>query len=350
MIAVAYDVTSLAENRFGGISEVCRQTLVQASESGQVEPVALYRRGDPTNIDISNVEKKHISPLGGLVSRKFDIVHALGHRLPPTRGRKVVYTLHDAWSLYPNRYQGEEFQRKIGARITDELKRADAILAVSSATKEKLLELGLVEPSRCFVVPNGVAEPGLPAKEAENREIAALLEQDYVLFVGRLEVRKNVHHILEALLPARGLKLVIVGEKGYGGEQVEQELGRFPRERLHRFTGLSRPDLDLLYRHAFASLQPSWEEGFGLPILEAMIRGCPVITSNRSGAAEVAGEAAVLVDPDHSEQSTAALEEIQANPGHRESLVAAGKRRAAQFTWRSSFELTLSIYRRLLED
>ena len=87
-----------------------------------------------------------------------------------------------------------------------------------------------------------------------------------------------------------------------------------------------------------------------MPILEAMIRGCPVITSNRSGASEVAGEGAILVDPDHPGQSTAALEELQVSPSHRTSLIAAGRDRAGAFTWRTSFELTVTIYRRLLED
>ena len=350
LISVAYDVTSLAENRYGGISEVCRQTLVEASRCSEIKPSAVYRRGDPANIDIPSVDIRRIGPLTRFSPARFDIVHALGHRLPPVRGRRLVYTLHDAWSLIPNRYQSEDFQRRIGPRMIKELGRVDAVFSVSQATQDGLLKLDIVDPGRCFVVPNGVAEPGPPAAKAENGEVAAILGRSYVLFVGRLEVRKNLEHVIEAVLPETGLDLVLVGERGYGGEEIERQVvGRFHQDRLHRFARLSSADLDLLYRHALAALQPSWEEGFGLPVLEAMVRGCPVITSNCSGSAEIAGDAAIRVDPAEPLQSTTALERLRVRPDPRERLIAAGQERAAAFSWKSTFERSVSIYRQLLQ-
>jgi glycosyltransferase involved in cell wall biosynthesis len=349
-ISVAYDVTSLAENRYGGISEVCRQILTEASRNDAVLPTAVYRHGHPANIDVPSIDIKRIGPLTRFSPARFDIVHALGHRLPPVRGRKLVYTLHDAWSLRPNRYQSEDFQSRIGPRMIKELRRVDAVLSVSEATQDGLLKLGIVDPGRCFVVPNGVTEPGPPAAQGENGEVVALLGRPYVLFVGRLEVRKNLDHVIEAVLPVAGMGLVLVGEGGYGGEEIEKlVVGRFPEERLHRFARLLSADLDLLYRHAVAALQPSWEEGFGLPVLEAMIRGCPVITSNCSGSAEVAADAAILVDPAEPLESTTALERLIDRTELRERLISAGRERAAKFSIQSAFERTADVYRQLLQ-
>jgi len=349
MISVAYDVTSLAENRYSGIASVCRHTLEQAARSPEIKTCALYRRGDPANLDVAGVTARKVGWLDRFCLVRYNIVHALGHRVPPSRCGKLVYTLHDAWSLYPNRYQSADFQRKIGARMKAELQEADAIVCDSRATHDKLLSLHLVDPKRCHVVHCGVAEPGPPAARPESAAVAHLLEHEFVLFVGRVEVRKNLEHIIEALLSLSRLHLVIVGQPGFGGKEIAADtLSRMTADRLHVIETVSKRDLDLLYRKAAAALLPSWEEGFGLPVLEAMARGCPVITSDCSATKEVASDGAILVDPAQPSQSTAALERILSEPGFRDDLVRRGPARSRKFTWERNFENLLGIYRELL--
>jgi glycosyltransferase involved in cell wall biosynthesis len=349
MITVAYDVTSLAENPYGGIAQVCRHTLERAGKSEQIKSFALYRRGTPSHLDISGVNARKIGWRDRLGLVRYDIVHTLGHRIPSSRCKKLVYTLHDAWSLYPNPYQGADFQRRVGARMKGEIRRADAIVCDSRATLERLLELQFVEATRCHVVPCGVSDPGLPATKADDATVAGLLTTSFVLFVGRIEMRKNLEHVVDALLPVDDLHLVVVGESGHRGEQIRAEtLSRMPTERLHVLSRISENDLDLLYRKAVATLQPSWEEGFGLPVLEAMIRGCPVITSNCSATKEVAEGAAILVDPAEPSQSMAALERLMSDPECRSELIARGRARSREYTWNRYFEKLLGVYRQLL--
>jgi len=121
-----------------------------------------------------------------------------------------------------------------------------------------------------------------------------------------------------------------------------------PTDRLHMLNRISESDLDLLYRNAVATLQPSWEEGFGLPVLEAMIRGCPVVTSNCSATKEVAEAAAILVDPAEPSQSRAAIEHLMSDPVYRSELISRGRARSHEYTWDKYFEKLLGVYRQLL--
>jgi glycosyltransferase involved in cell wall biosynthesis len=228
-----------------------------------------------------------------------------------------------------------------------ELRKADTVVCISHATRDRLLDLNLFEPAKCHVALMGVALPG--EATASPPTFAATLTRPFALFVGRIEVRKNLEHVVEAVRTIEELDLVLVGEPGFGHEVIEREfLTLFPGRRMHRLSRVSEPELDWLYRHALATLQPSWEEGFGLPILEAMVRGCPVITSNCSASAEVGGSAAVLVDPEDPEQSEQALRKMLSEPGHRQKLADAGLVRCAEFSWEKYFEQLRGIYSQLL--
>ncbi len=346
MISVAYDVTSLAQSPFGGIAQVCQHTLEQAAKEDRVEPTALYRRGDPWHLQVPGVRVTKVKWLDRFLGRRYDIVHALGHRIPPVRHHRLVYTLYDAWSLYPNEYQSSEFQKVIGRRMRRELIRADAIVCISEATRRKLLELDIVDSAKCRVALMGVSSP--PSPVSPPPKLAAELATPFVLFVGRIEVRKNLEHIVAAVSPIDNLDLVIVGEPGYGYTDIERKaLASFPANRLHRFAKISDTDLDWLYRNALATMQPSWEEGFGLPILEAMVRGCPVISSDCSASGEVAGEGGILVDPSQPMQSEEALRKMVADPDYRNEVAAAGPERCSQFNWTTYFGRLTEIYREL---
>jgi len=345
MISVAYDVTSLAQSPYGGIARVCRHTLEQAAGHPDVEADAFYRRGDPSNIMVEAVPIRRSGWFDRFLPRQHDIVHALCHRLPPLRGRILVYTLYDAWSLYPNKYQSPGFQKPIGKRMRHDLDRADAVICISESTRRKLLELEIVDSAKCHVALMGASSPESDGGGGVSKEVERCSSRPFVLFVGRVEVRKNIGHIIKAVLPLSQLDLVIVGEPGYGYEEIaDTVLPCLTKDRLHILNRLSETDLDWLYRHALATLLPSWEEGFGLPILEAMVRGCPVITSNCSASAEVGTGGAILTDPREPSQSTEALLRLSDDSAYRDKIVRDGLERSTQFGWENYFGQLVGIY------
>ncbi len=349
MIKVAYDVTSLAQSPFGGIARVCYHTLDQAGKHPDINPVAYYRRGETGNITIPEVKLLKPSMLGRFTSGEFDIVHSLCHRLLPIKGTRLVYTLYDAWSLYPNKYQAPDFQKKIGKRMRGELRKVDAIVSISDATHQRFLELDLVDKTKCSVVHPAVSPPPQCPDSPDNDRLTRWIEKPFVLFVGRLEYRKNLKHVVEAVKSLSHLNLIVVGEPGYGYEDdVRPHLELFPQDRLLNIRHVTVGDMELLYNRALATLLPSWEEGFGLPILEAMARGCPVITANCSASAEVAGEGGILVDPSEPGQSQSALQHLHDDQSFRDAMQGAALKRAAQFSWEGYFAKLVAVYGALL--
>jgi glycosyltransferase involved in cell wall biosynthesis len=199
---------------------------------------------------------------------------------------------------------------------------ARLIVAVSQFTKGELVELLRVPPEKIRVIPNGVAEvfsPEGPASEGE-----------YLLAVGTLEPRKNVAAAQQAARRL-GLELRVAGEQGWGGVQADGWLGRVSDERLAE-----------LLRGARCLVYPSLYEGFGLPIVEAMACGTPVVTSRGGATEEVAGGAAVLVDPLDPGSIAAGIEDALAR---REELRARGLERARAFSWKAAAAATAEVYR-----
>ncbi len=347
---IAYEVTALAQSPYGGIAQVCYHTLQQAARHPEITPTALFRHGDPSNLSIGKADNIVAWVAWSWLDRfrraDFDIVHALCHRLPTIKGKQIVFSLHDAWSLAPNPYQSPGFQKQVGRRLRNQLLQADAIVCGSHSARDDLLGYDLVDPSRCHVAMDGVSPPDYLSSVPSTRPRSFAGRKPFVLFVGRLEVRKNLPHVIEAVLPLEQFDLVLVGEPGYGHESIANDhLSRIPDHRLHVLSQLTPGELDWLYRQAIATLLPSFEEGFGLPILEAMIRGCPVITSNCSASAEVGGYSAVLVDPHEPSQSTTAILHLNDDDKYRADMIDRGLSRASEFGWDRYFESLLETYR-----
>jgi alpha-1,3-rhamnosyl/mannosyltransferase len=205
------------------------------------------------------------------------------------------------------------------------LRAADAVVAVSEFTRDETIELAGVPSERIAVIPNGVDAVFTPA--------GPRAYGDYVLAVATLEPRKNLRRAVEATRAA-GVELRVVGARGWGGVDVEGWVGEVPDA-----------ELAALYRGASCVLYPSLYEGFGLPVLEAMACGAPVVTSRGTAMEEVAAGAAVLADAtDVSSLADAVREAI----ARRDELVAAGLARASRFTWRRSADSVVELWRSLL--
>jgi glycosyltransferase involved in cell wall biosynthesis len=261
-------------------------------------------------------------------ARGLDVLHCTTFRGPTNAAVPTVVTVHDLAILrYPAAFP--RWHRRYGSGgLGMVLRGADAIVAVSQFTKDEVVELAGVPAERIRVVPNGVDElfrvTGTPR--------ATVSRGEYVLVVATLEPRKNLERVVEAGRMA-GLELRVVGARGWGGVDVPGWIGEIPDAELAE-----------LYRGARCVVYASLYEGFGLPVLEAMASGTPVVTSRGGATEEIAGGAAVLVDPFDVESIAAGIAEASAR---RDELVPLGLVRAAEFTWERAADEIEGLWREL---
>ena len=234
------------------------------------------------------------------------ILHSMAYPVPRHRRIKTVLTLHDVFPL-TNPEWFEPQARWHFKQLLHNAEQSDAILCPSQATKQALLTHTRLRPDQIWVVPWGVSEPFITHADLSSNilQVLGLRSQHYVLMVGTLEPRKNLQHSVDAYLlwrrehPGMGIPLVLVGPKGWcmNNNWLSKRL-KPGEESWIKLTGFCDDvTLSTLYHHATGLFYTSLAEGFGLPILEAMACGCPVITSNTSSMPEVAGDHAMLVDP-----------------------------------------------------
>ena len=256
-----------------------------------------------------------------LAARGDDVLHCTGHRGPLVSRVPLVVTVHDlAVIRHPEAFNRwtREYSRLLLPALA---RRAARVIAVSEFTAREAVELLGVDESRVRVIPHGVEDPFTTEGPAA--------EGDYVLAVGTLEPRKNLARLAEAARLA-DVELRVAGAPGWGRVSVES-VGYVDDEELAR-----------LYRGAACLAYPSLYEGFGLPVLEAMATGTPVVTSRDSAPAELADGAAVLVDPLDVESIAEGIREAIAR---RDELRASGLERAGQFTWKAAARATATVYR-----
>lgn len=286
---------------------------------------------------------------------RLDLLHSPDF-IPPTFGaRHFVITVHDLNFLYYPQFLTAESRRYYNDQIAWAVAHADHILAVSETTRTDLIRLLDVPPEKVTITYEGVAPAFRPLPPEQVRETLARygLAPGYLLFVGTLEPRKNLPGLLTAyrILLDRGetaQPLVIAGSRGWLYEEI---YARLESLRLHnhvRFVyNVSDDDLPALYNGAVLLAMPSFYEGFGLPALEAQACGTPVVISDRGSLPEVAGAAAVTVNPDHPEEIAAGIAAVLGDPALQTTLRAAGPTHAAQFTWEQTARRVLAVYRRV---
>jgi glycosyltransferase involved in cell wall biosynthesis len=274
--------------------------------------------------------------------RGADLFHGLNQRLPRLRLRRAVATFHDLFVM-TGEYSTAEFRARFAAQARDAAARADAIIAVSEFTKGQVVDLLGVEASKVRVVRHGVRPLAYPRASGQSRE-------KIVLHVGAIQKRKNVARLVAAFetLDAEW-KLVLAGSSGYGAEEIRARIDASPaRERIATPGYVAPDDLARWYARAAIFAFPSLDEGFGMPVLEAMAAGAPALTSNRSALPEVAGDAALLVDPEDTGAVARALRELAGNEELRRDLAARGVERAREFTWERAIRETWDVYQELL--
>lgn len=284
-----------------------------------------------------------------------DLWHFPNFVVPPVRRGRVALTIHDlSYRLLPET-AAPSLRAYLDRAVPRSLRRADLVVADSESTKRDVVrELG-VAPSRVRVVLSGVdprfREPRAP-EEVDALKDRLRLRFPFLLAVGTLQPRKNYGRLIEALalLAERGYAhhLVVAGRKGwlYGGiAGRSRDLGI--AERVHMLEFVAERDLPLLYRAADALVYASLYEGFGIPPLEAMACGTPVVASNVSSVPESVGDAGVLVDPYDVASIAGGVERVLGDADLRRQLVAVGIERARRFTWGSAAAQLADVYAQL---
>lgn len=269
-------------------------------------------------------------PIEALAGGTYDIAHSPHPLLLPSRSAAQIVTIHDLHFLaHPDRTSAE-IRRDYPTLVRAHARRADRIIVVSRFVAGEVRRLLEIPADRISVCPNGAPEwQGPPAAGAGT----------YLLFVGTIEPRKNVQGLLDAYerLLARhpnAPRLVLAGAADAGAGAVLTRLNRPPLAGHVEYRGyVEAGEREALFKGALALVLPSYDEGFGIPALEAMSAGVPVVVSNRAALPEVVGDAGLYSDPDDAESLTAALERLIGDAHLRTSLAQRGLDRASQFTW-----------------
>ncbi len=282
---------------------------------------------------------------------RHDVYHDLSNRLLPVTAERRIAALHDVSILRtPQAYAWHS--QLMFRRALRELRRADAVITPSQHSRQQIVRRIGVSPERVHVVYNGVSSLFTPMQDAEgwSRTVAGV-ERPYLFFAGVLNRRKNIDGLVEVFARYLAetdddeLKLVLCGSPGIGDEDVRREVARRDLARRVLFLGyVDDTRLVALYRGAVALVFPSLDEGFGLPVIEAMAAGCPVICSDAASLPEVGADAALYVDPKDVVGWVSAIRRVRRDEDLRADLVRRGLLRAAEFSWRATALETLAVY------
>jgi glycosyltransferase involved in cell wall biosynthesis len=296
-------------------------------------------------------------PFNLFFPKQIDIFHSGGTRLPSYKIAKTIVTIHDVFPLISDEYTLNEQHEKRIKRYYESSPRATRIRTSSNFSKKEIVEHLKVPEEKIDVIYNGIDESYYqrPEEEVEGTRKKYGLAQDYIFHVGVITQRKNVLRMLKAFhLASHEIKgdcqLVMAGRFSWDKEEFLKTMNDLSLNQKVKLLGYV-PDSDLpsLYSGAKIFFFPSLYEGFGIPVLEAMACGTPVITSNLTSLPEVAGDAALLVDPYDTEALASALLKLLENKSLREELKERGFNRTKNFSWKKAAQEMIRAYETLRE-
>lgn len=284
------------------------------------------------------------------------LVHATDFVLPPTRPRtRTLLTVHDLSFARLPESASPRLRAYLGRVVPASVGRADCVLADSQATKDDLVLLYGVSPGKVTVLFSGV---GGRFRRVAGQGVLTIrsqydLQRPFILSVGTVQPRKNYTRLIQALVQLRqagyDLDLVIAGGRGWLEDSIYETVRNTRMQEHVHFIGFAdENDLPALYSAAECLAFPSLYEGFGLPVLEAMACGTPVVTSNVSSLPEVAGDAALVVDPYDTDAIAHAIQRLLDDTGLRGELVQRGYARTGLFSWEESARKLRQIYANML--
>ncbi|MBI4098005.1 MAG: glycosyltransferase family 4 protein [Candidatus Levybacteria bacterium] len=356
-------------NRVGS-SEFCYQLLVHLSKIDKSNNYFIYLPQNPTpdmpseteNWKYKIIRAKKAWTLTSLSfellkkQSKIDVFFSPTHYLPISAPAKSVISILDVSYLhFPNLFAKKDlYQLKLWGGFS--IKRAKKILTISSSSKNDIIKgYGLPSEKVAVVYPGikKISNIKYPSNSA-GRQISNMdelqkkfgIEGKFILFVGTLQPRKNIVRLIEAFakLKRNDLDLVIIGKKGWQYEEILAAPEKFGvGDRVKFLDSVSNEELPSFYQHAQFFILPSLYEGFGLPVLEAMNYGCPVITSDVSSLPEAGGDAALYVDPKNVQDIYEKMKKLLSDDDLKKELIEKGYKQAKKFSWEKSARQTLAV-------
>ncbi len=286
---------------------------------------------------------------------RVDLYHATDFTLPPTRFKtRTLLTVHDLSFVRVPEAASPALKAYLDAVVPRSVRRADHVLADSQATKDDLIALYNTPAEKITVLLSGVDARFKRTETPAIRAKYQIPERPYILSVGTVQPRKNYIRLITALAALRAsghdVGLVIVGGKGWLEDPIYEAIRSTGMTDYVHMTGFADDaDLPALYSQALITALPSLYEGFGIPVLESMACGTPVLTSNVSSLPEVAGDAAIMVAPNDQDAITGALEQMITDAALRADLSRRGLERAQMFTWAAAARQLAGVYAGMLK-
>lgn len=354
---ISYDVTCMAGADLTGVGTYVLNLYKALQRNEQIQLETVYR--------FSRFKKRRFFERYGLAPRiHFPVISDIGKnnqvfhgpdtRLICSSRRKSIVTVHDAVSLHSD-LTSEEFHRKHKPRLLQTLtaEKPDLVLTVSETIKIELIELLPQLSNKIMVAPNGCDH--LPLNKAGRKPESVKGNRPFFFFVGNLEKRKNIAGLVRAfqIIHQRTpeVQLILAGKPSFKFAEIRDEFENLLENKAIVLTGyVHRDELTWLYRNSTAFIFPSFYEGFGIPVAEAMRSGTPVVHSDHGAMAEVAGNAGIAVQAHDVESIADGMQTaLNLSQSERHQFIEKGRIRARQFSWQNTAEKTLAAYRRLHE-
>ncbi|MDD5066411.1 MAG: glycosyltransferase family 1 protein [bacterium] len=309
-----------------------------------------YRTDEKKFLQAGFPSRRFEPGLGFLMPDRLDLFHDPAFKYIRIGKSRSIVTVHDMVVALPEDYTSEKFKKTQTPKLMKALRRSDALITVSRFTRDELVRKLGVPEKKISVVHHGI-DTLLFRTDKKPAGPPALykLPKEYILFVGNIEKRKNLIGLVTVFERVNkvhpGLHLLLIGRNGYGHETIRDRIRSSPRkDRIRMIDYVQSQDLPSFYRNARLFLFPSFYEGFGMPVLEAMACQCPVVTSGCSSLPEAGGRAAVYVNPFDTYDITNKTLNILENEKLRKKLIIEGLEHIRNFSWEATARNTVKVY------
>jgi glycosyltransferase involved in cell wall biosynthesis len=361
---VGFDVTALAFGYHSGVGRYTRQLLSALIDRHDDHRYALLANKPVKNAlpggAIDHIQRRTVNRTWWLqfvaprtIARlQPELCHFTNVVAPLNAPCPIVVTIHDAAILMNPQWQPVKSLLAVRAFLPRVARRADAIITVSHSARRDLIAHLRLPPAKVHVVYEAAAPHYRAIENAAELDRVRRqydLHQPFAVYVGTIEPRKNLDRLVQAFARVQAIdqqqQLILIGQLGWKYQAVLKQIEKLGlQDRVRRLGYVAEEDLPAIYTLANFSVYPSLYEGFGLPIIESMACGTPVITSNRSSMAELGADAALLIDPLQVDSLANAWQRLMSDESLHAELRAAGLRRAAEFSWYRAAAETVEVY------